>query len=101
MDHILRLADQESELLTRAQGQRIRESIARRLDTLAQGDRLIIEFTDVHVMTPSFADECLGKLAGRLGPDRFRKLIRLTHASETNRILVNAVLSDRLSTAKA
>lgn len=99
MNHIIRLNEQDTDLLTRAQGEKIRARIEELLDGLPAGDRVVVDLSDVQVMTPSFADECLGKLAERLGAAKFREAIRLTGADETNRTLVNAVLSERLSAA--
>ncbi len=100
MNHIIRLIEQDSDLLTRAQGEKVRARIEELLDGLPVGDRVVVDLSDIQVMTPSFADECLGKLGERLGAARFRQVIKLTGADETNRTLVNAVLSERLSASQ-
>gem|GEM_PF-5785033 len=48
-------------------------------------------------MTPSFADECFGKLVERMGRDAFKEKVRLIGAAETIRILINTVMARRLS----
>ena len=97
MAKIIRLADQEGELLTRSQGERLRRRIEEVVQGLEEGDRVAIDFSQVSAITPSFADECFGKLAERLGAERFRATISLNGADETVRTLVNAVLSERLA----
>ena len=101
MKHIFRLADKNIEWLTRAQGEKLRKELEDLLGKFATGDRLEIDFSGVQVMTPSFADECIGKLAAQLGPAKFRESVSLKGADETVRTLVNAVLAERLSVQRA
>jgi hypothetical protein len=56
-----------------------------------------LDLSKVEVMTPSFADECFGKLLKELGEKEFRNKIRLLGASESVRLIVNYVLRLRLS----
>ncbi len=97
MNQVIRLNDCDSEFLTRRQGKKIRERLVKAYEGLAGGDRLTIDFDRVDTMTPSFADECFGKLAERIGALHFRKTVSLVRASDLIRTLVNSVLSHRLA----
>ena len=85
--------------LTRGQGEQVREQIVMLERQVDPAQRVIIDFSGVIVMTPSFADECFGKLAERLGDANFRERITLRNANQTVRTLVNGVLRGRLSRA--
>ncbi len=90
------IGDANAGFKTRHEGSDVRSQIEK---VLAKTDDMVaIDFSGVAVMTPSFADECFGKLAQELGIDEFKKRIRLRGADETIRVLMNFVLSERLST---
>jgi len=101
MNHHFKLLHEDTEYLTRAQGVRVRAKLETLVNGLAQDDRLVIDFEGVQVMTPSFADECFGKLAQGMGFATFRQRITLIGANETNRILVNAILAERSSASSS
>ena len=88
----MRLCDQGTRLLTRDDGEKLRRSLRARL---AGGERLEIDFEGVEVITPSFADECFGRLLLEIGRPKFRESVRLRTADETIRRLVNHVLAHR------
>ncbi len=100
MREVLQLVNCNEEFLTRSQGERVRERLVKAYDS-ALGDQLVIDFSGVEVMTPSFADECFGKLAERVGFQNFRNSVSLTGGSETVRALVNSVLAQRGAASKA
>lgn len=58
------------DLLTRGQGAPVRSKLH---DLVASGARVEVDFEGVRTMTPSFADEALGRLMLELGADRFRE----------------------------
>ncbi|MGH7150714.1 MAG: STAS-like domain-containing protein [Planctomycetota bacterium] len=62
---------------------------------LEKGERLEIDFAGVEVLTPSFADECLGRLVLDVGLEVFRERVRLKATDETIKRLVNHVLAHR------
>lgn len=100
LQHLLSLKDRDTEFLTRTQGERVRNEMNSLIDKMSEGDRLVIDFNGVEGMTPSFADECFGKLAKILGPARFKAVVLLTNANDSIRVLINSVLSHRLSSVK-
>lgn len=96
VDQTVKLKDEATGFLTRDQGEALRTRLVTVHENLGRDDLLVIDFEGVTAMTPSFADECLGKLAERVGSSRFRSTIKLIGASEPVRILVNSILSRRL-----
>ena len=74
----------------------IRERLVKILDSLGEEDLLTIDFSGVDVMTPSFADESIGKFAERIGRNHFRSRVSLVGAAETIRALVNSILAERI-----
>lgn len=97
MHEIFRLRECTGEFLTRRQGEKIRERLVQLHKRLGADASIVVDFTGVDTMTPSFADECFGKFAEIIGALEFRKVVSLIGADETIRTLVNLVLSERLS----
>lgn len=94
-DTAVNLRDLESDFVTRRQGDLVRKSLEKTLAGLAPADRLRISLAGIGTMTPSFADECFGKLLLSLGESHFRSRIVLSEADEVTRTLLNVVLSKR------
>jgi hypothetical protein len=90
---ILRVSDAAEAFLTRDQGRVLRM----RLEAMmASGGRVIVDLTGAQPLTPSFADEFLGRLLLTIGPSRFRDQVVLRSESLETRRLVNKVLAHRL-----
>lgn len=51
-----------TELGTRVLGTQVREELLPMINSVTEGDKLILDFADVMVVANSFADECLAKL---------------------------------------
>lgn len=85
-------------LATRDQGAEFR----RRMEEALAGGTIVLEVVleSVGAMTPSFVDECFGKLLVSMGKTEFKKRIKLVSVSEDAKVLVNRVLSDRLYTQR-
>jgi hypothetical protein len=64
----------------------------------AGAEYLILDFQGIGVVSSSFADEVLGKLAVELGEREFRRRIILESASVTNRGLIDKAVELRLKT---
>ena len=47
-------------------------------------------------MTQSFADECFGKLAVKIGLDDFNKMIRLENMNEEIKAVIDDVVANRV-----
>lgn len=81
------------ELSTRPVGAKARESI---LNFLKSYDEVEIDFHNSS-LTPSFADECIGRLAATIGLDEFKKRIKLKNVEESTKPLVKHVVLRRCS----
>lgn len=83
-----------SELTTRPVGAQARNHLLGLLD-----DHESIEI-DFHrrSLTPSFADECIGQLAAKLGMSNFRARVKLLNVDESSRPLIRHVILTRCST---
>jgi hypothetical protein len=101
MPKIIRLKDCPTDFLTRRQGEKLRAQFVRMRDEVGSGEVLTIDFDGVEVMTPSFADECFGKFAERIGLRDFRQSVSLVGANETIRTLVNSILAKRILAPEA
>jgi hypothetical protein len=97
MPQVFRLKDSPGGFLTRRQGEEVRAYLVNLNRDLPPGERLVIDFAGVEVMTPSFADECFGKLAESIGGLNFRERVKLTGADPIIRTLLNSVLAERLN----
>lgn len=64
----------------------------------AGAEYLVLDFRGIGVVSSSFADEVLGKLAVEMGESEFRRRIILEGASVTNRSLIDKAVELRLKT---
>lgn len=99
-DLVLRLETYGTDLLTRDRAMPIRQEIRRRLEALGTIRHLVVDLTGVRTMTPSFADELLGRLLLEIGEQKFRAQVRLVSGDDTTRLLVNRVLAQRAAEAR-
>jgi len=90
---VIKLHEIGPDLLTRDQGAPVRRRLR---ETLDSGGDIRIDFNQVGAMTPSFADELLGRLLLEVGPEVFRARVRLDSATQDLKRLVNKVLAHRL-----
>ena len=65
------------------------------LKKLKQHDSIKIDCANI-ALSPTFADECFGIIAKRLGRDDFLKKIEFENLSPTLKSLLNCVISRRL-----
>jgi hypothetical protein len=66
----------------------------------SEAKRCVVDFKNVRIISSSFADEFLGKLAEALG-DKFGDFIQLDHISEDNRVIVEKAIRERLAVRNA
>lgn len=88
-------------LVTRKMGATVREQIAQLARDVPDDVRIIIDLTGIDVLTPSFADECLGRLVSELGLRDFQHRFRVETDREEWKSLVNSVVRNRLRLDKA
>ena len=86
----------EEALGSRAKGAEVRTRLQ---NYLAGGaEMIVLDFAGVGVISSSFADEVLGKLAVELGELEFRRRIFVDSASITNRSLIERAINMRIVT---
>lgn len=85
------ILDIASDLTTRPVGAAARKHL---LDLLEEHEAVEIDFHD-RSLTPSFADECIGQLAAKIGLSSFRSRVKLLNVGESSRPLVRHVILTR------
>ena len=85
--------DLARELSTRPAGASARDKI---LSLLEDSENVEIDL-GFSTLTPSFADECIGRLAAEIGLNEFKKRIRLLRIDESDRPLIRHVVLRRCS----
>ncbi|WP_394430449.1 STAS-like domain-containing protein [Streptomyces sp. SGAir0957] len=94
-EHCLRVADFEEGLGTRRSAEQIRNKLVNLLTLGAQ--RLTLDFSGVNVVSSSFADEVLGKLALEMGIVSFMGRFSLKGMTPTVSAIVNRAISQRIA----
>ena len=85
------------DLLTRDQGALVSAALEKNLPSFGGNETLVVDLGRVEAITPSFVDECLGRLLLEIGIVRFKRSIELRAPEEATRRLVNSVLAHRAS----
>jgi anti-sigma regulatory factor (Ser/Thr protein kinase) len=83
----------------RSFGSRDAGKLARaKIETITEGYSLPIEFdfSDIHLITSSFADEVFGRLFESLGPIRFGQMCRFRNVDGTIRALIDRAVVQRM-----
>ncbi|HJV80164.1 STAS-like domain-containing protein [Noviherbaspirillum sp.] len=91
----VKVTDIAPDLSTRPVGIQARERL---LQMLQDYDSVEVDFLSLS-LTPSFADECIGRLAAEIGLNEFKKRVKLTNVSESSKPLVKHVILTRCSAA--
>ncbi|MFF9776662.1 STAS-like domain-containing protein [Streptomyces sp. NPDC013978] len=94
-DYCLRVADFEEGLGTRRSAEQIRNRLVNLLSSGAP--RLTLDFSGVYVVSSSFADEVLGKLALEMGIVAFMSHFDLRGMTPTVSAIVNRAISQRIA----
>jgi hypothetical protein len=87
----INIEDVASEMTTRVVGGQARMRI---LNFLREHESIDIDFGNRSI-TPSFADECIGQLAAKLGLPGFKSRVRLSNLSDSSKPLVKHVILTR------
>lgn len=80
-----------TDLSTRPVGAAARTQL---IELLNEHEAIEVDFHD-KILTPSFADECIGRLAENLGLDEFKKRVSLVNVNASTRPLVKHVVLTR------
>lgn len=89
----------EESLGSRKLGSEIRTRLENYLSAGAQF--VVLDFKGVGVVSSSFADEVLAKLASNMGELEYRRRVFVDNASDTNRGLIERAISLRLAESKS
>ena len=81
---------------SRVAGTPVRTRLANIL-RMCPGQRINVDFTDVPLVSSSFADEVFGKLFAELGPISFMQRIEFRNVASTVRQLIDKAISQRLA----
>lgn len=89
----LKIREIASELSSRSAGASAKNKLMDLLDTW---DEVEVD-VDFNSLTPSFADECIGRLAASIGLNEFKRRVRVIHADESDKPLIRHVILRRCS----
>jgi len=84
-----------ADFVTRRQGELVREKLKEAIENSIEEESVTVSLTEIEAMSPSFADECFGKLLLLLGTDQFKRKVIISGANEVNKALLNAILTKR------
>jgi anti-anti-sigma regulatory factor len=94
-EHRVHVSQFEEGLGTRRSAEQIRIKL---MNFLNDGiPRLVLDFSDINVISSSFADEVLGKLALQMGLVQFINRFRLDNMSDTVEAIINRAVQQRIA----
>lgn len=96
---IIKFGDINCSLGTRILGSEIRYSVIHNLSTNAD-EIIVFDFTDVEVVSNSFADECFGKLLDEFGLEATRRRTTFMNANPFVSHVIKNAINNRLSKNK-
>lgn len=94
---IFPLAGESEGFGSRAAGMPLRQKL-KNLIRICGGKRIVIDFSDVAIISSSYADEVFGKLFAELGPLGFMKAFELRKVDSTIQGLINKAIEQRAKT---
>lgn len=89
-----------SELGTRMLGVQVREELLPMINSVAEGDKLILDFENVMVVANSFADECLAKILLVMPLDELKKRTTFRNTNDFVRRTIAVAFKRRQSSIK-
>lgn len=92
-----KLSEKTTGFGTREAGIRVRNEVVNFLTRLESTEKIEIDFSDISVISSSFADEFIGKLVVRLGFYRFSNMVKLSNANKTIEAILNRSIVQRLT----
>lgn len=92
---VFKISDATSGTGTRQSGLKIKNEV---INLYKKAKRpIIVDFTDIGIISSSFADEFIGKLVIELGFFQFQQIITLTNMNSTIQTIVQRSLSQRMA----
>lgn len=83
--------------VSRWEGEAVRGKIIELHQATESSRRIVIDAALVEVMTPSFADECFGRLASALGLPLFKQRFTVRTERQEIRDLISSVIRNRIA----
>lgn len=71
------------------------------LVSFLEGNKVVVDFSDIHLVSSSFADEVFGKLFVDLGPLDFSNKLELKNVDSTVKMLVEKAIMQRMASSAA
>lgn len=96
---LFEVAEESNSFGSRVAGTPLRNRLAN-LARMCPNQQIIIDFTDVALVSSSFADELIGKLFVELGPMTFMGRFKLIGVSFTVQQLIDRAISQRLAVGR-
>lgn len=93
---IFKVAEESNSFGSRVAGTPLRNKLTN-LARMCSGQQIIVDFSDVALVSSSFADEFIGKLFVELGPMAFMGRFKLVGVSPTVQQLIDRAISQRLT----
>jgi hypothetical protein len=94
---LVRLGAESEGFGSRTAGLPIRNKL-KNLVRVGNGKRIVVDFTDVPIISSSFADEVFGKLFVELGPLDFMRYFELRRVDSTIKALIDRAIEQRTRT---
>jgi len=93
---IFKVADEANSFGSRVAGRPLRNRLSN-LARMCHPQQVIIDFSNVALVSSSFADELIGKLFVEFGPIEFMTRFRLVNVSATVQQLIDRAISQRVA----
>ncbi|MCL2216908.1 MAG: STAS-like domain-containing protein [Defluviitaleaceae bacterium] len=97
-DIVFKLSEQTSGFGTRIAGERVRNNIINLIEEVNASSLICVDFSNISIISSSFADEFIGKLLTILGFFKFTRLIVLKNMNETIETIINRSVGQRMAT---
>lgn len=93
-----KLIEQAPSFRSRPAGRPARVKLAN-LVLSCPGQTILVDFSEIPVVSSSFADEVFGKLFAELGPMRFMQSVRMVNVTPTVQALIDRAITQRMQSS--
>jgi STAS-like domain of unknown function (DUF4325) len=92
--------DEASSFGSRISGTPVRNKL-RNLISFLEGNKVIVDFADVHLVSSSFAGEVFGKLFVELGPLGFSSSLEMRNIDPIIKLLIDKAIVQRMGSSRS
>ncbi|MDH2382081.1 STAS-like domain-containing protein [Bradyrhizobium sp. CER78] len=93
------LRNESASFGSRPAGTPVRNKL-KNLISFLEGNKVVVDFADIHLVSSSFADEVFGKLFLELGPVEFSTKLELKSIDPTVKLLIEKAIVQRIAAGK-